>query len=86
MREKKREIEGEIAWERKKSDKQEISSDTPLRETEEVISRQYCPVLTYTVDESNFDSEIFLEPGLTSRDGTCSVDALNRASEIVLEP
>ena len=37
MREKKREIEGEIAWKRTKSERQEISSDTPLRETEGVI-------------------------------------------------
>ena len=35
---KKREIEGEIAWKRKKkSGTQEINSCTPLRETEEVI-------------------------------------------------
>ena len=37
MREKKTEIEGEIAWKRKKSGRQEISSDAPLRETEGVI-------------------------------------------------
>ena len=37
MREKKRKIEGEIAWKKKKSGRQEISSDTPLRETEGVI-------------------------------------------------
>ena len=37
MREQKKEIEGEIAWKRKKSGRQEISSDTPLRETEGVI-------------------------------------------------
>ena len=37
MREKKREIEGEIAWKRKKSGRQEISTDTPLRQIEGVI-------------------------------------------------
>ena len=38
MRDKKRETEGEIAWKRKnQEDSQDRSSDTPLRETEEVI-------------------------------------------------
>ena len=38
MIEKKREIEGEIAWKRKnQEDSQERSSDTPLREIEGVI-------------------------------------------------
>ena len=37
MREKKREIEGEIAWNKEGSGTQEINSCTPLRETEEVI-------------------------------------------------